>query len=116
MRARDTSATLKVVPRDQETEVARDATLLVSAPRPIDHLSTGGLRVRSGDREVEGVLDLSGDRRILFWRPLGALEARAFHQVTLTGVRDEKGACFDDLSTTFVTGGFSYRDLRLLVD
>ena len=116
MRTRDTSPTLKVMPRDQETGVPRDATLLVTAPRPVDHLSTSGVRVRSEDRDVEGVLDISSDGRILFWRPAKTLDAQAQHQVTISGVRDERGAPFDEHSSTFVTGVFSYVDLQLLAD
>jgi hypothetical protein len=116
MRARDTSPTLKVMPRDQETDVPRDATLLFTAPRRVDHLSASGLRVRTEDRDVEGVLDISSDGRILFWRPIQAMEARARHRITLSGVRDERGTVFDDLSSTFVTGGFSYLDLLLMVE
>ena len=116
MRPRDTSPILKVMPRDQETEVPRDATVLVAAPRPVDHLSTGGVRVRSEDRDVEGVLDMSSDGRILFWRPAHTLEAQAQHHVTISGVRDERGALFDDHASTFVTGLFSYVDLQLLAE
>ena len=116
MRARDQSPILKVMPKDQETDVPRDATLLVTAPRPFDHQSTGGVRVRSEDRDVEGVLDISSNGRILFWRPARTLEAQARHQVTIAGVRDERGALFDDHSSTFVTGIFSYVDLQLIAD
>lgn len=116
MRPRDTSPTLKVMPRDQETEVPRDATVLVAAPRPVDHLSTSGVRVRSEDRDVEGVLDMSSDGRILFWRPTQALEAQAEHRVTISGVKDERGAPFDEHTSTFVTGLFSYVDLQLLAE
>ena len=101
------------MPRDQETDVPRDATLLVTAPRPVDQQSAGGLRVSSDHRDVEGVLDISSDGRILFWRPTRAMEAQAEHQVTVSGVRDERGAPFDDLSSSFVTGLFSYLDLQM---
>ena len=94
----------------------RDATLLLTAPRPVDPLSTGGLRVRTEDREVEGVLDISSDGRILFWRPARAMEPQARHRVTLSGVRDDRGALFDDLSSTFVTGGFSYEDFGSMIE
>jgi len=104
------------MPRDQETEVPRDATVLVAAPRPVDHLSTSGVRVRREDREVQGILDMSSDGRLLFWRPAHALEAQAQHQVTISGVRDERGAPFDDHTSTFVTGLFSYVDLQLLAE
>ena len=116
MRPRDTSPTLKVMPKDQETDVPRDATLLVTAPRPVDHRSTGGVTVRSKDRDVEGVLDISSDGRILFWRPARTLGAQAEHQVRISGVRDERGAPFDDHASTFVTGVFSYVDLQLIAD
>ncbi len=116
MRARDQSPTLRVVPKDQETDVPRDATLLVTAPRPFDHQSTGGVRVRSEDREVEGILDISSDGRILFWRPARTLEAQARHQVFISGVRDERGALFDHHFSTFVTGIFSYADLQLIAE
>lgn len=104
------------MPHDQETDVPRDATVLVTAPRPVDHESAIGVRVRTEDREVEGVLDISSDGRILFWRPAEVLAARAQHQVTISGVRDERGALFDDHASTFVTGVFSYVDLQLLAD
>jgi hypothetical protein len=104
------------MPKNQETDVPRDATVLVTAPRPVDHLSTNGVRVRTEDRDVDGVLDISSDGRLLFWRPTQALEAQARHQVTISGVRDEKGAPFDDHSSTFVTGAFSYVDLHLLIE
>ena len=116
MRPRDMSLTLKVTPKDQETDVPRDATVLVSAPRPLDHHSAGGLKVRSEDREVEGSVDLSSDGRILFWRPVHTLDPRARHQVTISGVRDDRGTRFDDHTSSFVTGFFSYVDLRLLAD
>ena len=116
MRPRDTSPVLKVMPKDQETGVPRDATVLVSAPRPVDQHSTHGLRVRTEERDVDGVLDISSDGRILFWRPAQALEAEARHQVTISGVRDDRGAPFDDHLSTFVTGAFSYVDLQLLID
>ncbi len=116
MRPRDTSPTLKVMPRDQETEVPRDATVLVAAPRPVDHLSTSGLRVRTLDQDVEGVLDISSDGRILFWRPARTLAAQAEHRVTISGVKDERGAPFDEHTSTFVTGLFSYVDLQLLAE
>lgn len=116
MRARDTSPVLKVMPKDQETGVPRDATVLVSAPRKVDQHSTQGVRVRTEDRDVEGVLDISSDGRILFWRPTGAMEPQAQHQVTISGVRDEKGAPFDDHRSSFVTGVFSYGDLQLLTE
>ena len=116
MRTRDTSPTLRVMPRDQETGVPRDATLLVTAPRPMDHLSTNGVRVQTEDRDVEGVLDISSDGRILFWRPMRTLDPQAEHQVRISGVRDERGALFDDFSSTFVTGIFSYVDLQFLVE
>ena len=116
MRPRDTSPTLKVMPKDQETDVPRDATLLVTAPRPVDHRSTSGVTVRSEDRDVEGVLDISSDGRILFWRPTQTMDAQVEHQVRISGVRDERGAPFDDHASTFVTGVFSYVDLRLAAD
>lgn len=116
MRTRDTSPTLKVMPRNQETDVPRDATLLVTAPRPVDHLSAGGFRVRTEERELDGVLDISSDGRILFWRPATAMEPRAQHHVTVSGLSDQRGTRFDDLSSTFVTGGFSYGDLKELID
>jgi hypothetical protein len=114
MRPRDTSPTLKVMPKHEETDVPRDATVLVAAPRPVDQHSTGGFRVRSEDHDVEGHLDLSSDGRILFWRPTRVLEPRVSHQVTVSGVRDERGTLFDDHSSTFVTGVFSYVDLQVL--
>lgn len=116
MRLRDTSPLLRVIPRDQETDVPRDATVLVTAPRPVDHVSTAGVRVRACDREVEGFLDISSDGRILFWRPAHALAAQARHEVTISGVRDERGAPFDDHTSSFVTGIFSYIDLQLLAE
>jgi hypothetical protein len=116
MRPRDTSPTLKVRPRDQETGVPRDATVSVTAPRPVDHHSAGGVRVRTEEGDVDGVLDISSDGRILFWRPARTLEAQARHQVTISGVRDERGAPFDDHTSTFVTGAFSYVDLQLLTE
>lgn len=114
MRPRDTSPILKVMPRDQETGVPRDATVLVTAPRPVDQQSTRGLRVRTEERDVDGVLDISSDGRLLFWRPAQALEAEARHEVTISGVKDERGAPFDDHASTFVTGAFSYDDLQIL--
>ena len=116
MRPRDTNPILRVVPKDQETEVPRDATVLVTASRPVDHESARGVRVRSEDRDVDGVLDISSDGRILFWRPMQTLEAQARHQVTISGVRDERGTLFDDHASTFVTGGFSYGDLQILTE
>lgn len=116
MRLRDTSPILKVMPRNQETGVPRDATVLVTAPRPVDHQSASGVRVRTEDRDVEGVLDISSDGRLLFWRPTRALEAQSQHQVTISGVRDERGAPFDDHSSTFVTGIFSYLDLEMSLE
>lgn len=116
MRARESSPILKVMPRHQETDVPRDATVLVAAPRPVDQRSTSGVRVRSEDREVDGVLDISSNRRILFWRPSQTLDAQARHQVMISGVRDERGAPFDDYTSTFVTGIFSYVDLQLLAE
>jgi len=116
MRPRDTSPILKVRPKDQETDVPRDSTVLVTAPRPVDHLSTNGVKVRTEDRDVDGVLDISSDGRILFWRPTETLEAQAQHQVTISGVRDDRGAPFDDHQSTFVTGAFSYVDLQLLTE
>jgi hypothetical protein len=116
MRPRDTSPILRVRPKDQETGVPRDATVLVTAPRPVDHLSAGGVRVRTEEGDVDGVLDISSDGRILFWRPAQVLEAQARHRVTISGVRDERGAPFDDHTSTFVTGAFSYEDLQLLTE
>ena len=116
MRPRDTSPILKVRPKDQETGVPRDATVSVTASRPVDHLSAGGVRVRSEEGDVDGVLDISSDGRILFWRPAQTLEAQAQHRVTISGVRDERGAPFDDHTSTFVTGAFSYVDLQLLTE
>jgi hypothetical protein len=116
MRTRDTSPILRVVPKDQETDVPRDATVLVTAPRPVDHHSAAGVRVRDEERDVDGVLDISSDGRILFWRPTQALAAQARHQVTISGIRDERGTRFDDHSSSFVTGAFSYEDLQMLVD
>lgn len=116
MRPRDTSPTLKVMPKNQETDVPRDATLLVTAPRPVDHRSTGGVTVRSEDGDVDGVLDISSDGRILFWRPTRTMDAQVEHQVTISGVRDQRGAPFDDHASTFVTGVFSYVDLQLIAD
>jgi hypothetical protein len=116
MRNRDTSPTLKVMPRDQETDVPRDATVLVTAPRGVDHESATGVRVRTEDRDVEGVLDISSDGRTLFWRPSLTLSPRAQHQVTISGVRDERGLLFDEHVSTFVTGTFSYVDLELLTE
>ncbi len=104
------------MPRDRETGVPRDATLLFSAPRPVDHHSARGLRVRTEEGDVDGVLDVSADGRILFWRPTRAMEPRAEHHVTLAGVRDERGTLFDELSSTFVTGGFSCADLPAMVE
>lgn len=116
MRPRDTSPILKVMPKDQETGVPRDATVLVTAPRSVDHLSTHGVKVRTEERDIDGVLDISSDGRILFWRPAQPLEAEARHQVTISGVRDARGAPFDDHTSTFVTGAFSYGDLQLLTE
>ena len=116
MRTRDTSPTLKVMPRDQETDVPRDTTVLITAPRPVDHLSAAGFSVRTADRKLEGTLDISSDGRILFWRPAGIMEAQARHHVVISGVRDQRGMPFDDLRITFVTGIFSYRDLPDLLE
>ena len=116
MRSRDASAILRVMPRNQETGVPRDAVLLVAAPRPLDHHSTAGVRVEAGGLEVEGVLDISSDGRLLFWSPARAMEAQAEHHVTISGMRDERGARFADHASTFVTGPFSYVDLHLSSD
>ena len=116
MRARDKSPTLKVMPGHEETGVPRDATVFVTAPRPVDHLSASGVRVRSEGLDVEGFLDISSDSRILFWRPAQALQAQAQHRVTISGVRDDRGTLFDDHSSTFMTGAFSYVDLQLLTE
>jgi len=116
MRPRDTSPILRVVPKDQETGVPRDATVLVTAPRPVDHHSAQGLKVRTEEHDVDGVIDISSDGRLLFWHPAQALEAEAEHRVTISGVRDERCAPFDDHSSTFVTGPFSYVDLQLLTE
>jgi hypothetical protein len=113
MRPRDSSPVLKVMPRDQETDVPRDATVLVTASRPVDHHSAAGLRVSVADQDVEGVVDISSDGRILFWRPSQTLGARVRHDVTITGVCDERGLPFDEHSSFFVTGVFSYLDLRM---
>lgn len=116
MRARDISPTLKVMPRDQETDVPRDATLLVTAPRPVSPSSAGGLKVRTEEREVEGVLDISSDGRVLFWRPISNMEPQVQHHLTVSGVRDERGLLFDELSSSFVTGGFSYAEFGLMIE
>ncbi len=116
MRSRDTSPILKVSPKDQETDVPRDATVLVAASRPIDHLSITGVRVRSEEGDIDGLLAISSDGRILFWRPAQTLDARAEHRVIISGVRDERGAPFGDHTSTFVTGAFSYVDLELLAE
>jgi len=116
MRSRDTSPILKVSPKDQETEVPRDTTVLVAAARPIDHLSITGVRVRTEGGEIDGLLDISSDGRILFWRPAQTLDARAEHRVTISGVRDDRGAPFLDHTSTFVTGVFSYIDLEILAE
>lgn len=116
MRTRNQCPLLKVMPRDQETDVPRDATVLVTAPRPVDHHSALGVRVRADDREIQGVLDISSDGRVLFWRPVLTLAARALHQVTISGVRDDRGVLFDEHFSTFVTGAFSYVDLQLLTE
>lgn len=116
MRHRDTSSNLKVIPRDQETGVPRDATLFVAAPRPVDQDSASGLRVRREGQEIEGVLDISSDGRILFWNPAHAMEALAEHQVTISGIRDDRGESFADHTSTFVTGFFSYVDLHLTTE
>jgi hypothetical protein len=116
MRPRDTSSVLKIIPRDQETDVPRDATLLVTASRALDQHATDGVRVMSETGCIEGVAHLSSDGRILFWRPLEALEPQSAHRVTVSGVRDERGALFDEHSSTFVTGIFSYRDLELSME
>jgi hypothetical protein len=116
MRPRDTNPILRVTPKDLETDVPRDATVLVAAPRPVDHRSASGLRVTTEDRDVDGVLDISSDGRLLLWRPAHDLEAQAQHQVTISGVLDERGTPFDDHSSTFVTGTFSYVDLRHLME
>lgn len=113
MRPRDTQPNLKVMPRDHETDVPRDAAVLVSAPRPVDQHTVSGVRVTADDQDVEGVLDISSDGRILMWRPARELEARARHQVVITGVRDEKGHPFDAHRSSFVTAVFSYEDLLL---
>jgi hypothetical protein len=115
MRPRDTSPILRVVPKDQETGVPRDATVLVTASRPVDLLSTQGLRVRTADQEVDGVIGISSDGRLLFWSPARALAAEVQHRVTISGIRDERGALFEDHSSTFVTGLFSYMELQLLL-
>ena len=116
MRPRDTNPILRVVPKDQETDVPRDATVLVTASRPVDHQSANGVRVRNRDQDVDGVLDISSDGRILFWRPTQTLQAQARHQVTISGVKDERGVLFDDHASTFVTGVFSYDDLQILTE
>ena len=116
MRSRDTNPILRVSPKNQETDVPRDATVLVAAPRPVDYRSASGLRVRTEDKDVDGVLDISSDGRILLWRPAHDLEAHAQHQVTISGIRDERGSLFDDHLSTFVTGTFSYVDLRHLME
>ena len=116
MRQRDESPTLRVMPRDQETGVPRDATLLVAASRPVDHHSASRVRVRTEGRDVEGVVDISSDGRILFWSPRRAMEAQVEHQVTISGMRDERGAPFADHASTFTTGVFSYVDLQMSAD
>ncbi|MEO8499277.1 MAG: Ig-like domain-containing protein [Vicinamibacteria bacterium] len=104
------------MPKDRETDVPRDATVLVTASRPVDHHSATGVRVRTEERDVEGVLDISSDGRILFWRPTQTLQAQARHEVTISGIRDERGTLFDDHASTFVTGVFSYDDLQILAE
>ena len=116
MRPRDTNPTLKIVPRDRETDVPRDATVLVAASRRVDQNSTSGLRVMSAEGDIDGLVQLSSDGRILFWKPRAALEPQAAYRVTVSGVRDERGARFDDSSSTFVTGAFSYEDLQILAE
>lgn len=116
MRNKDMSPTLRIVPHHRETDVPRDATLLVAAPRPLDHRSTGSVSVRTEDRDIDGVIDISSDGRMLFWRPVQALEPQAEHHVRICGVRDSRGEPFDDVSSSFVTGLFSYPDLSMPSD
>jgi hypothetical protein len=116
MRPRDTRPTLKIVPRDQETEVPRDATVLVAAPRRVDQNSTASVRVMNESGHIDGVVQLSSDGRILFWTPRAALDPQSAHRVTVSGMRDERGAPFDDHTSTFVTAGFSYVDLQVLAE
>ena len=103
MRLRNTNPVLKVVPMDQETDVPRDATVLVSASRPLDQKSTSGVQVRIEGREVEGVIDISSDGRVLFWNPKYVLDPGAEHHVTISGVRDDRGASFADHTSRFTT-------------
>ena len=116
MRTRDTNPILRVVPTDHETDVPRDTTVLVTASRPVDHQSAVGVRVRSEGGDVDGVLDISSDGRILFWRPMQTLAAQARHQVTISGMCDERGTPFGEHASTFVTGVFSYDDLQILTE
>jgi hypothetical protein len=116
MRPRDTNSTLKIVPRDRETDVPRDATVLVAASRRVDQNSTSGVRVVSAQGDIEGAVQLSSDGRILFWRPASALEPQAAYRITVSGVRDERGTLFAESSSTFVTGIFSYEDLQILAE
>ena len=78
----------------------------------VDRNRPVGVRLLQGDANEAVVALLQSLLRN--WRTQDIAQQR--HQVRISGVRDERGAPFDDHASTFVTGAFSYIDLQLIAD
>jgi hypothetical protein len=94
---------LRTDPADGESGVWRDIAVVAWISAPIDPATVGrgSLVVEAGEGSVDGELSLSPDGLVVLWRPLGPLEARVRHRVTVRELCDRRGRTLEPYETDF---------------
>ncbi|HET7291964.1 MAG TPA: hypothetical protein VFM88_06045 [Vicinamibacteria bacterium] len=79
--------------------------LRVSAPLDPRSVRPDTVRVLDAHGPVPGSARLSGDGRVVVWRPLRSLRDRAIHFVVTQGLRDRRDRPLETHWSRFVPGG-----------
>jgi hypothetical protein len=91
--AADTQAPVVTVTsvRDAQTAVPTNAVLQVKFDEPVNSLKLQGVVLRVGGQVVPASLDVSGDHRVITFKPVQPLLASTGYAITVSGVEDLSG-------------------------
>lgn len=102
-----------VEPQDGESQVLRDAPIVVRLSHPLDPASVTetSLWVQDPEGPVPGELHLSPDGQVVIWGGARPLKAGALHFLVATGLRDRRGRAVPPHWSRFVPCDLTREDL-----
>lgn len=110
--ARPSHRDCSVAPKDGDTGVFRDQAICVFSPVQLDPASLHrSISLIRDEASIPGALEICGDGRLVFWRPLDPMPGDTSHTIVVSGLRDLRGSRLPELRAAFTTGRALLRDL-----